>query len=433
MKNVQSTWKNIWVFILLSSSASFAVVAFESIPANYQNTPVGFTQQGHPFRGSPEAPITIEEYSDYLCPFCARHFNQTLPALLDKYIAKGKVKYIFRDFPIAKLHPTAAKGHTTALCAAEQNAVLFWKMHDALFQQQKQWNKLNDPTDFLAKTAKEIGADMQRYNKCMASGRMNVRIEKSISDGQALGFNGTPSFLFSSKSNGNTYKLVGAQGIKVFTEWTDSLLAGGEPPVPKPPELPFWAKPEGLAPDPEHPGFNIAGDAYKGNVQARLVVVEFSDFQCPSCRRHALETFPELDKQFIATGKVMWVFKHLPLKIHTYAPAAATAAECAADQNQFWAMHHSLFESQDNWSKGNTDTELVKLAQQSSLDMPRFEKCFNSRKGLERVLSDIYDAQGLIKKTPTFILIDNGKASRVQGTKSPEKFTEIIKKRLAKK
>ena len=88
---------------------------------------------------------------------------------------------------------------------------------------------------------------------------------------------------------------------------------------------------------------------------------------------------------------------------------------------------------QDNWSKGNTDTELVKLAQQLNLDMPRFEHCFNSKKGLERVLSDIYDAQGLIKKTPTFIFIDNGKASRVQGTKSPEKFTEIIEKRLAKK
>ena len=105
---------------------------------------------------------------------------------------------------------------------------------------------------------------------------------------------------------------------------------------------------EGLVPDSERPGFNIAGDAYKGNIQARLVVVEFSDFQCPSCQRHALEIFPELDKQFIATGQVMWVFKHLSLKIHPY----ATAAECGGDQNQFWAMHHLLYEKTGQLEQG---------------------------------------------------------------------------------
>ena len=433
MKNLQIKRKGVWVFILLSSIAGFAAASPGKEPAKYQDTAVGFTRQGHPFRGDPEAPVTIEEYSDYLCPFCARHFDQTLPVLVEKYIKTGKLKYVFRDYPIAKLHPSAAKGHSAALCAAEQSAVLFWKMHNLLFQQQQQWNKLDDPTDFLTRRAKELGADMESFNTCMASDRKAGGIEKSIADGQALEFNGTPTFRFSRSGSEESYTLVGAQGIKAFTVWMDSLLAGGEPPLPKPPELPFWAKPEGLAPDTDRAGYNTAGDAYKGSGQARLVVVEFSDFQCPSCRRQALETFPELDKQFIETGKVMWVFKHLPLKMHPHAPAAATAAECAGDQNEFWAMHHLLYEKQEEWSKENSDAELVKLAQQLGMDMPAFEKCFNSRTGLERVLHDIYDAQGIIQKTPSFILISNGKASKMQGTKSPENFAKMIEKRLEKK
>ena len=88
------------------------------------------------------------------------------------------------------------------------------------------------------------------------------------------------------------------------------------PAVAKKFELPFWAKPEGLAPDPKRPGFTVAGDPYKGNPKAKTVLVEFADFQCPSCQKHALTSQPEIDKQFVATGQVMWVFKHFPLREH---------------------------------------------------------------------------------------------------------------------
>src|SRR6266699_1068501 len=110
----------------------------------YQGIPVGFTADGYPFRGHPNAPLTLVEYSDYLCPFCGRHFLQTMPTLLEHYGRTGQVQLVFHDFPLASLHPTAPKGATAATCVAEQGATQFWQMHDALFQGQQQWNQLPD-------------------------------------------------------------------------------------------------------------------------------------------------------------------------------------------------------------------------------------------------------------------------------------------------
>ncbi len=121
--------------------------------------PVGFTKEGYPYRGSPGAAVTLVEYSDYLCPFCGRHATQTAPALLDKYVRGGQMKCVFRDLPIASLHPTAPQGHIAALCVAEQGAALFWRMHDKLFAEQSLWNQLPDPAAYLEQAAKAIGAD----------------------------------------------------------------------------------------------------------------------------------------------------------------------------------------------------------------------------------------------------------------------------------
>ena len=401
----------------------------------YEGASVGMTADGAPFRGDPKAPLTLMEYSDYLCPFCGRHFRQTLPTLLDKYARSGKVQFVFRDYPIASLHPTAPKGAAAALCVAEQGAVRFWQMHAALFKGQQQWARQPDPSAFLAETAKGTGADMAAYEQCLASGRTNALVQQRVAEGKALGFNGTPSFQFIHNASGKTYTLVGAQPVDVFTKWIEALLAGEEPPEPekpKPPELPFWAKPEGLAPDPQRPGFTVAGDAYKGNPQAKLVVVEFSDFQCPSCQRHALETQPALDKQFVESGEVLWVVKHFPLRMHPQAPVAAAAAECAGDQGKFWEMHHLLFERMTQWAQDAPDAALVELGEELKLDRMQFTACLTSRKALERVLRDLYDGQGVVRSTPSFILIANGTGSVMRGARSADQFAAILRKRVEK-
>ena len=401
----------------------------------YQGIPVGFTADGYPFRGHPNAPVTLVEYSDYLCPFCGRYFLQTMPTLLEQYGRTGQVQLVFHDFPLASLHPTAPKGATATMCVAEQGATRFWQMHDALFQGQQQWSQLPDPAAFLAKVAREVGADMTAYEQCMASGRKDVQVQQSVAAGQALGFNGTPSFQFVHQSSGKTYTLAGAEPVDVFTRWIDMLLAGKEPPeakLPEKPELPLWAKPEGLAPDPKHPGFTVAGDPYKGNPDAKLVLVEFGDFQCPACQRHALTTQPVLEKRFVETGEVLWVAKHFPLRSHPHAPVAAAAAECAGGQGKFWAMYHLLFEQMEQWSKSeDLDTALVQLAADLELDTVTFTACLTSRKALERVLHNLYDGQGVgVRNIPAFILVHGGTGTVLVGARSAEQFAAILQQGL---
>jgi protein-disulfide isomerase len=404
----------------------------------YQGAPVGFTADGLPFRGNPNAPLTLVEYSDYLCPFCARYFVQTLPALVEQYGRAGQVQFVFHDFPLAALHPTAPRGHAAARCVGEQGARQFWQMHEALFQAQLQWNRLPDSTAFLAEVARKVGADMLAYEQCMAAGRHDAPVQQSVVAGQAVGFNGTPSFQFVHHPSGKTYTLVGAQPVDVFRHWVDALLAGQDPPQaqqaeqPAKPELPLWAKPEGLAPDPKRPGFTVAGAPYKGNPDAKLVLVEFGDFQCPSCQRHVLTTQPELDKRFVDTGEVRWVVKHFPLGSHPHAPVAAAAAECAGDQGQFWPMHHLLFERMEQWSSSDDlDTALTAIAAPLKLDKTLFSACLASRHALERVLRDLYDGQGVgVRNVPAFVLFRGETSSVLVGAHPIEQFATILQKQL---
>ncbi|MDH5372299.1 MAG: DsbA family protein, partial [Acidimicrobiia bacterium] len=112
------------------------------VQGTYNGLPVGFTDDGYPYLGDPEAPVSLVEFSDYLCPFCSRHAVQTNPLLIDQFASSGQVRFVFRDFPLAELHPTAPSGHAAALCITEQSAALFWAMHDRLFARQSEWASL---------------------------------------------------------------------------------------------------------------------------------------------------------------------------------------------------------------------------------------------------------------------------------------------------
>jgi protein-disulfide isomerase len=402
-------------------------------PAVLDDIEVGFTGEGYPYRGAANAPVTLVEYSDYLCPYCARHAAQTVPGLLERYIRTGQVKWVFRDFPIASLHPTSEQGHIAAECLlAEQGAALYWQMHDRLFATQEQWSSLSDPSDYLAGLAQSLGADMVSYNGCIASGRAQGLVAGGLADGKALGFSGTPSFQFLSGVEGGPYTLVGAQALDTFAAWIDPLLAGqvpagaAEQATAENPELPFWARPDGLAPDPARPGYTVAGDPYRGDPQAPLVVVEFSDYQCPPCAKHALEVQPALDSQFVATGDVLWVFKNLPLQENPQAPVAAAAAECAGEQGQFWEMHDLLFEKLADWAVDAPDVPLTALAASLGLDRDRFAACLSGRQALERVLDDLYDAKGTATVAPTFLFLYGGTGTIMRGSKPAEQFGPIL-------
>ncbi|MFN8491573.1 MAG: thioredoxin domain-containing protein [Caldilineaceae bacterium] len=400
--------------------------------ATYAGMPVGFTQDGYPYRGSPTAPFTLNEYSDFQCPFCERYFSQTEAALNEKYVRTGQLRVIFRDFPLEQIHPNALAAHIAARCVGTQSASLFWQMHDQLFQTQAEWSALPDAKTYFAQLAARVGADRSRYNRCVATGNKGALVEQSIGEGAKAGLGGTPSFQLVRSATGDTFPLIGAQPFTRFADVIDSLAAGKTPPSDQPApavaptKLPDWATAASLAPDPAHSGYDKAGDEVRGNPNAPVTVIELSDFQCPFCQHHVMQTQPVLDKQFIATGKVRWVFKHFPLDIHPQALPAAVAAECAAEQGKFWEMHDALFTRVNDWSITDPTPVFTKMAEQLGLKQAAFVACLQSDAAKQRVQRDRDESASIVQGTPTFIVVANGQIQILPGALPAERFSKII-------
>jgi len=180
-----------------------------------------------PALGRADAPVTIVEFSDYQCPFCQRFAATTLPALKQDYIDAGKVRYVFRDYPIANLHPSAHRAAEAAYCAGEQGK--YWEMHDILFQNQ---HALEPPR--LAGHARALGLDEAAFQRCVASGRNASRVDRGIADGAAAGVQGTPGFVIGRTRGGDTIEgtaLRGALPLETFRQIIEQLLT---PPKPAP-------------------------------------------------------------------------------------------------------------------------------------------------------------------------------------------------------
>jgi protein-disulfide isomerase len=143
---------------------------------------------GAPALGPANAVVTLVEFSDYECPFCIRHFHQTMPQLQANYIGTGKIRYVFRDFPIDQNHPQAIRAHEAAHCALEQQR--FWDLHPRLFSAPGTHTPIA-----LEDLARDAKLDDSRFRACIASGQTTAAIRKSVQLVESLGATGTPWFL----------------------------------------------------------------------------------------------------------------------------------------------------------------------------------------------------------------------------------------------
>jgi protein-disulfide isomerase len=144
-----------------------------------------------------------------------------------------------------------------------------------------------------------------------------------------------------------------------------------------------------------------------------LVVVIFSDFECPYCGQFARESFPAIKQEFVDTGKVTFVFKHFPIATHEHAQSAAVAAYCAQEQGKFWEYHDVLFSNQENLDIAS----LERYAQGLGLERESFLSCMNV--SISAVLRDrTLGEQAGVTGTPTFFF--NGR--KVTGALSPDDF-----------
>ena len=145
----------------------------------------------------------------------------------------------------------------------------------------------------------------------------------------------------------------------------------------------------------------------KGSAQAPVTVYEMADFQCPVCRMFVVTVFPTIEREFIQTGKVRWVFINLPLtSIHANAAIAAEVAMCAARQGRFWPIHDALYQQQDDWAKlPEPRDKLIVIAQRAGVDRKKLLACLQSGEARKEVEADTQRAmRSGAHATPSFYI-----------------------------
>lgn len=176
-----------------------------------------------PFLGNKDAPVVLFEFTDYHCPFCRQHVEQTYPRLVKEYVETGKLKIVLKEFPIQKLHPQAARAAMAAQCAGGQNQ--YWPMHDLLFKHQAR-TSMEDMASF----ASSLTLDKTRFIECMEQGQYAAQIRADFDLGVSAGVRGTPFFFFGAQDHQapgkitvNRY-LYGAHSYETFVQVIDGYL-----------------------------------------------------------------------------------------------------------------------------------------------------------------------------------------------------------------
>ncbi len=137
-------------------------------------------------KGRDDAPVTVIEFSEFQCPFCARFSAQTLPEIVKTYVDTGKVKFVFRDYPLS-FHEHAARAAEAAECAGDQG--MYWEMHDILFDKHE-----NLAAEAIHGYAEQIGLFMPDFLFCLESGKNAAEVQQDLQDGRQAGVSSTPSF-----------------------------------------------------------------------------------------------------------------------------------------------------------------------------------------------------------------------------------------------
>lgn len=379
-------------------------------PGSFIPTPVTLQEEEVAVRGSADAPITIVEFSDYQCPFCLTYTQETYPQIIEKYVDTGKVRYIFKDFPLEQLHPQAVKAAEAARCAGDMGK--FWEMHETLFNNQSTWAGQEDPIPAFVELGKSIGLDSDALQSCLESDKYLQAVSDNIVEGQVLGVSGTPTFFI------DGYPIVGARPFELFelaialaeADRLDDAFA--QEPTPEP-----------ISSD----NIQIEGAPSQGDPAAPVLMIEFSDYQCPYCARYIAETYAQIKENYIETGKVRYVFKDFPLSFHQQAETAAEAAHCAGDQGDYWGMHDLLYANQAEWTNENAIEVFKGYAQQLKLDAELLGECIAAGTHAEEVNANLQEGVSVgVNGTPAFFVA----GQFISGAQPYSVFEQAIEKAL---
>jgi protein-disulfide isomerase len=185
MEAMQKDIDEIKRFLKQATGGRFGAPSIEDSPVDIS---------GAPSNGFASAPLTLVEISDYHCPFCRRHVQQTQPQIYSEYVSTGKVRHVFIHYPIDQLHPDAYKSHEAASCAADQGK--FWELHAKLFENAAR------SEDQIYAVAQQARLDVPALQRCMTSGKYKEAVKQSVAKMQELGVTGTPFFLLGKTPSG---------------------------------------------------------------------------------------------------------------------------------------------------------------------------------------------------------------------------------------
>jgi protein-disulfide isomerase len=174
------------------------------------------------FKGDKNARVSLVEFADYQCTFCARFYRETFPQIEENYIFTGKVKFFFRNFPLERSHPQAFKAAVAANCAGEQGK--FWAMHHRLFTYQEELGSKD-----LLQHAKMLALDSSKFTRCLDSEESVAKVRKDLAEGEKAGVKVTPTFFLGLAEPNNPKitvqkTILGAKSYTDFKEAIDSLL-----------------------------------------------------------------------------------------------------------------------------------------------------------------------------------------------------------------
>ncbi len=171
------------------------------------------SEGGAVVKGKEDAPLTIVEFSEYQCPFCARYVEDAYLQIWEEY--GDQIRYIFRDFPLS-FHQHAQTMAEGARCAGDQDQ--YWEMHDLLFEKNAEWSVEEDVSTLLAGYTSQLGLDVKEFNNCLDSGKYTQAVKDDFALGQSVGVSGTPTFFI------NGQQLIGAQPFEAFKTIIEEAL-----------------------------------------------------------------------------------------------------------------------------------------------------------------------------------------------------------------
>jgi protein-disulfide isomerase len=379
-----------------------------------------------PILGAKDALVTVVEFSDFQCPFCKRG-SDVIHKINENY--PKDVRVVFKQNPLS-FHKDAMPAAQAALAAHEQGK--FWAMHDKMFENQAKLDLAS-----IEGYAQQIGLNLPKFKAAMASDKVKKQIDEDVAQANRAGARGTPTFFVNGKvvrgaqpfeqfkikidEELSYAKTVMAQkklaATAVYTEIMREAKPGSAAAPAQPPSAPV-----GVADPAKTYKVPVGASPFHGNPNAKVTLIEFSEFQCPFCSKVG-PTMKELETKYGKDLRV--VFKHNPLPFHPNAQPAAEASLAAGEQGKFWEMHDLLFANQQKLDPAS----LEEYAKELKLDLAKFKAAIASGKFKAQIKADMdLAAQFGARGTPSFFI--NGRPLR--GAQPATEFIKVIDEEKAK-